>query len=42
MYAKHGIAVVQKYRQVSFFASIKFLKNIAQIEVVQIEHKTPI
>jgi hypothetical protein len=31
-----------QYKQVQFYARITFLKNIAQIKIMQIEHKIPI
>jgi hypothetical protein len=31
-----------KQRQVSFYARVMFLKNVTQIEIMQIEHQIPI
>jgi hypothetical protein len=30
------------YRQFLFYARVMFLKNVAQIRIMQIEHKIPI
>ena len=32
----------KEYRQVSIYTRVMFLKNVAQMEVKQIEHKIPI
>jgi hypothetical protein len=34
--------MIFKFRQVSFYTRVMFLKNIAQVLIVQIEHKFPI
>jgi len=34
--------LLMKYRQVLFSVRVTFLKNIVQIEIMQIEHKFPI
>jgi hypothetical protein len=31
-----------QYRQVPFYARVTFQKNVVQVEIVKIEHKTPI
>jgi hypothetical protein len=36
------MAIVQKYRKVSCYVSGKFLKNVAQIEIVQMNRKYPL
>jgi hypothetical protein len=34
--------IKSEYRQVVFYPRVMFLKNVAQMKIVQIEHKIPI